>query len=116
MDRLLWTQILDTGPPSRRFAAMAYDSDRDRVVLFGGGVFVPVGPDDYPTEMPGQDTWEFDGEIWMQLEDMGPPARPKSVCDTIRVVSELFYMLELVRKDRTGYLGMGRFSVDPSSR
>src|SRR2546423_4531214 len=41
---------------------------------------------------------------------------PKSVCDTIRVVSELFYMLELVRKDRTGYLGMGRFSVDPSSR
>jgi hypothetical protein len=64
MDRLLWTQISDMGPPVRRFPAMAYDSDRDRVVLFGGGVFVPRGPDGYPTEMDGQDTWEFDGTIW----------------------------------------------------
>lgn len=36
---LAWVKITPTKSPSARpYHAMAYDSDRDRVVLFGGGV------------------------------------------------------------------------------
>jgi len=31
-----WTQIQDIGPGPRGFAAIAYDSDRSRTILFGG--------------------------------------------------------------------------------
>jgi hypothetical protein len=31
-----WTQVQDIGPEPRTFAAMAYDSNRSRTVLFGG--------------------------------------------------------------------------------
>jgi hypothetical protein len=55
-----WTQIEDTGPAGRSGHAMAYDTARDRVVLFGG---------DSTT-----DTWEFDGTTWSKATTMGPEA------------------------------------------
>jgi Galactose oxidase, central domain len=58
----LWTQKQDIGPSARRFHAMAYDSFRKRVVLFGG------------TKQDGG-TWEWDGSAWTQVADMGPPPR-----------------------------------------
>lgn len=61
-----WTQLADTGPGPRS-AAMAYDSERDRIVLFGG-----EGPFGVPIFA---DTWEWNGEEWTQLEDQGPSAR-----------------------------------------
>lgn len=74
MDTLLWTLIADIGPPARFQQAMAYDIDRDRVVLFGGRIpFV----DDHgtPTERYGNDTWEFDGDTWLQVADTGSQGR-----------------------------------------
>jgi cysteine-rich repeat protein len=47
-----------TSPTSRSHAMMAYDPNRDRVVLFGGSNGL-VGY--------GQDTWEWDGATWTRL-------------------------------------------------
>ncbi len=63
-----WTRLDTTGaPPARRFAGMAYDPVRDRVVLFGG------------VAQPGSafgDTWELDGDTWIETTDpAGPTAR-----------------------------------------
>jgi hypothetical protein len=44
---------------------MAFDSDQKRTVLFGGlGTSGLLG-----------DTWEWDGNDWTQVHDVGPPAR-----------------------------------------
>ncbi len=51
-----WTRVSGTQPPFRINAAMAYDRDRDRVVLFGGET--TQGAPDLG------DTWEFDGTTW----------------------------------------------------
>jgi hypothetical protein len=47
---------------------MAYDSARARVVLFGGASLQPVTG-------PLNDTWEWDGQIWIQVGDIGPSPR-----------------------------------------
>jgi hypothetical protein len=53
-----WTNVPGTQPPLRLNAALAYDRDRDRVVLYGG----EVGPG-----VPDlADTWEFDGTTWVR--------------------------------------------------
>jgi hypothetical protein len=46
---------------------MAYDSTRDRIVLFGGSS--PPAPLFYG------DTWEWDGHTWTLAARTGPPAR-----------------------------------------
>jgi hypothetical protein len=61
MPRLLWTQRQDVGPSKRAGHAMAYDSARARVVLFGGADL--------------RDTWEWDGQIWIQVSNIGPSPR-----------------------------------------
>ena len=70
MKRWLWTQVSDIGPSARSAHAMAYDEVRDRVVLFGGRTHGVSEPDARPS-----DTWEWDGESWVQVEDVGPPGR-----------------------------------------
>jgi hypothetical protein len=50
-DGRLWTQRQDMGPPSRAFHAFTHDSQRDRVVLFGGW--------SYELSDPLGDTWEL---------------------------------------------------------
>ena len=52
-------------PPARSGAAMAYDPDRRRVVLFGGSG-------------RSADTWEWDGAVWIRIEAPSP-ARFNSV-------------------------------------
>ena len=53
--------------PSPRWGhAMAYDSARDRIVLFGGA-------DSLEDRMA--DTWEWSGDGWMRLPATGPPPR-----------------------------------------
>jgi hypothetical protein len=42
-----------------------YDSDRGKIVLFGGG--------DYASLM--NYTWEWDGNEWTQIADTGPSSR-----------------------------------------
>jgi hypothetical protein len=59
-----WTQLADIGPSARSGHAMAYDSVRKRVVLFGG-----VSREGH------RDTWEWNGQEWTQVADDGPAAR-----------------------------------------
>src|SRR6478609_11171120 len=66
MARYLWTQKEDIGPSARFGHAMAYDSVRSRTVLFGGTLFAgDLGGDI-------NDTWEWNGEFWTQIADIGP--------------------------------------------
>ncbi len=55
-DGSAWAKLTGAQPPFRTNAAMAYDRDRDRVVLFGGET--TQGAPDLG------DTWEFDGTTW----------------------------------------------------
>ena len=66
-DGTAWTELLNSGPMARSGHGMAFDSNRNRVVLFGGlsGSGGPLG-----------DTWEFDGTAWTeQMVEMGPSGR-----------------------------------------
>ena len=52
-----WTQVAASGPiPGRCAAAMVYDSQRQRVILFGG-----QGQTNF-----ANDVWEWDGATWTQ--------------------------------------------------
>lgn len=63
-----WTRIeTATSPSPRYYAAMAYDSDRDRIVLFGGVAYTA----DNKTTETLYDTWEFDGANWTQAAPSG---------------------------------------------
>ncbi len=59
-----WHQLFPARSPSARHGhAMTYDSQRNRIVMFGG--YSPAGVLD--------DTWEWDGEVWI---DVSPASRP----------------------------------------
>lgn len=66
-DGSAWTSLsTQNGPGARRGHAMAWDTARGRLVLFGG------------TDMQNNffaDTWEWDGTAWTQVQLGGPPAR-----------------------------------------
>jgi hypothetical protein len=68
----IWTQVSDMGPSPRQFHAMAYDTKRQRLVLFGGMVGTGL------TASRLGDTWEWNGEYWTQMADTGPSARLSS--------------------------------------
>jgi hypothetical protein len=72
MSRFLWTQRQDLGPQPRRHAAMAFDIRRGKTVLFGG---VTRSGDFYATRPEDPATWEWDGSLWTQVEDIGPAPR-----------------------------------------
>src|SRR6185295_2793722 len=64
----LWTQVgaVASSPHERVYHAMAYDSLRGRVVLFGGG---------FTGGLVLGDTWEWDGTYWTQVANSGPSPR-----------------------------------------
>ena len=64
-----WTQLEDIGPTPRNHHAAAYDSVRQRLVLFGGDQRSPAEPAFL------NDTWEWDGIAWTQVEETGPSPR-----------------------------------------
>jgi hypothetical protein len=55
-DGSVWASVTGAQPSTRLNAALAYDRDRNRVVLYGGEV--GAGTSDLA------DTWEFDGTTW----------------------------------------------------
>jgi len=57
------TMSLDTSPSYHYLAASAYDGARGRIVTFGG---LSVGQSTFR-----QDTWEFDGERWIERVPAG---------------------------------------------
>ena len=77
-----WTAAA-TGPSARYEAAIAFDSTRGRVVLFGGG----------NDTMAFADTWLWDGAAWQQLApSASPPARLHGAMtfDSVRGKAVLF--------------------------
>ena len=48
--------------------ALSYDDNRGVIVLFGG-LASKLGTDSYPVN----ETWEYDGEIWIQVHPTNPP-------------------------------------------
>jgi hypothetical protein len=67
-----WKRVATEGPAGRARTAMAYDSKRGRVVLFGGASASP-GPNQPQTFLA--DTWLWDGERWQKAADSIPPGR-----------------------------------------
>ncbi|MFN0133539.1 MAG: kelch repeat-containing protein [Phycisphaerales bacterium] len=59
-----WTNANVSGPPARSGHAMAYDSARGVVVLFGGLSGTSLG-----------DTWEWNGTAWSLRATTGPSPR-----------------------------------------
>lgn len=60
-----WQQLSSIGPGNRIGFGLAYDSARDRVVLFGG----TTGNDELG------DTWEWNGTAWALVATSGPAPR-----------------------------------------
>ena len=70
-------------PPGVNKPSLAYDSLRDRLVRFGG----------YGRDGTSNETWEYDGQSWIQRTDVGaPPARGRAgmAFDSARGVMVLF--------------------------
>lgn len=68
-DGIAWSQHTPpVAPPPRRYPAMAWDSSRDRLVLFGGVLAPAQG-----SVLQG-DTWEHDGTTWVQRLPAASPA------------------------------------------
>jgi Galactose oxidase, central domain len=67
MARLLWQQRQDIGPAARLGAAMIYMPPTGKTLLWGGAQEVSGG-----SLEPLGDTWEWDGDGWVQVADMGP--------------------------------------------
>lgn len=68
-----WRRLEGTMPPARAEAGIAYDSARQRVVLFGG-----YRIDNGETMRLG-DTWEWDGTAWERRSTGGPSPRNGAV-------------------------------------
>ena len=60
-----WTHRTSSGPAPRWGHAMAYDSARGKVVLFGG----------HSHQVDLSDTWEWDGVAWTEHSVTGPSPR-----------------------------------------
>jgi hypothetical protein len=66
-----WASVRpDTSPPGRSFGLMAYDAQRHRTVLFGGGA-----PN---SDAARNDTWTWDGRTWTEQH---PATVPPSVTE-----------------------------------
>jgi hypothetical protein len=86
MARYLWTQKEDIGPAAR----IGHSITTRRVLgpfLFGGDDKLAG-----PNRSFLNDTWEWNGEYWTQIADIGPgPRRDHALCfDTVRNVALLF--------------------------
>jgi len=84
-DGAAWTLLSDDGPSARSYPGLAYDSDRDRVVLFGGAV-APGGVTGPP------ELWEWDRAAWTPRAVAGPSGRtgPGMAYDAARHRTVLF--------------------------
>ncbi len=82
-----WTELVAPGPSLRNGSAVAFDSGRNRVVLFGGSPAF--------NQPPLGDTWEWDGTgsgSWSPRSSSGPAPRWGSALayDSVRGRSILF--------------------------
>ncbi len=112
-----WTQLHPaTTPGCRQSFGMVYDTWRDRLVLFGG----ITEYDEWLSSTVTDETWEFDGTNWMQMNPSHhPPALedPSMTFDSCRGVTVLFSGLgELNWHDGTWeYNGLDWTRIEPAT-
>lgn len=87
-----WVPIaFENGPPGRASTAVAYDTDRETAVIFGGASeFIGPAWNDWT---PLDDTWEWDGQKWAQKQPQNSPSprfAHQMAYDPIRKVTVLF--------------------------
>lgn len=71
-----WFEISTTQKPTARSnAAMVYDSDRNKVILFGGIGWDPNVPS---AKVMFNDTWEYDGYDWEKINTTNAPSKRES--------------------------------------
>jgi hypothetical protein len=68
-----WQRITEGGPPGRILGGAAYDEKRNVLVLYGGRP-IDLGKCSH-------ETWEWDGQTWLQKE-----VSPPTACDHVRMV------------------------------
>jgi hypothetical protein len=73
-----WSQLTPASSPAgqfagRTFAAVGYNSDTNRVTLFGGIGFAPGMSSG--TVLDFTDTWELQGNTWVRVATTGPGGR-----------------------------------------
>jgi hypothetical protein len=82
-----WTELegSGTGPSKRAFPGMAWDSDRNVLVVYGGQEFQPLKPKEKtPVLGPIYDTWEYANGTWTQKTSGEPKVvKPLLVYDAI---------------------------------
>lgn len=102
-----WYEIdAGPGPSAREYPALAFDRDRDRLILFGGFNRAADGI----TFQSLYDTWEFDGSAWTQVSTSGPEVRtPLIAYDQTRKETILMGV------DTTAKTLMYRWKVDSAS-
>lgn len=71
-DGATWRELEAAGPLGRQGHTFVYDDRRGRVVLFGGSG-APGAPGQPRPQL--RDTWEFDGERWVDVPAAGPAPR-----------------------------------------
>ena len=84
-DGAAWTAVV-AAPSTRQGQAMAYDSARDRTVVFGG-------THNRTDRMHLDETWEFDGSAWLRQEParrIGPFVDSSMAYDSARGKTVLF--------------------------
>ena len=95
-----WKRVSVSGPGPRTFPVMAYDRLRRRVVLFGGNrvLFGRSAADNHYLN----DTWEWDGKRWIQMNVPGPSPRSEAAIafDAARGRTVLFGGHTVTEKER----------------
>ena len=91
-----WLRIDVPGPPPRAEAAVTYDRRRERVLLFGGYYRAASG-----TVRLG-DTWEWDGQRWIQMAADGPRHVTVRRSPTMHAVNVWCCSEDPVRRQRRG--------------
>jgi hypothetical protein len=78
-DGAIWTKEQVMGPCARFGHAMAYDSIRDRIALFGGSTLTwDTSAGNTMSAVLPNDTWEYDGSLWKLVASTGPEPRWKT--------------------------------------
>ena len=71
-----WQKVAEGGPPGRILGGAAYDEKRNVLVLYGGR---PV-----ELEPCSQETWEWDGQAWTEID-----VQPPTACDHVKMVYDV---------------------------
>jgi len=73
LDGTSWRRVATEGPSGRGRTALAYDTKRQQIVLFGGVSAPPPGQNGPQTFL--SDTWLWNGTRWTQASASGPRGR-----------------------------------------